>query len=36
MPFGGKYQLTPAQGMVARIPTLKRIYKYRNNYDIWI
>ena len=23
MPFGGKYQLTPAQGMVARIPTLK-------------
>ncbi len=22
MPFGGKYQLTPAQGMVARIPTL--------------
>ena len=23
MPFGGKYQLTPTQGMVARIPTLK-------------
>ena len=23
MPFGGKYQLTPAEGMVARIPTLK-------------
>lgn len=23
MPFGGKYQLTPALGMVARIPTLK-------------
>ena len=23
MPFGGKYQLTPSQGMVARIPTLK-------------
>lgn len=23
MPFGGKYQLTPAQGMVARIPTLE-------------
>jgi len=23
MPFGGKYQLTPAMGMVARIPTLK-------------
>ena len=23
MPFGGKYQLTPAQGMVAQIPTLK-------------
>ncbi len=22
MPFGGKYQLTPAEGMVARIPTL--------------
>ncbi len=22
MPFGGKYQLTPSQGMVARIPTL--------------
>ncbi len=23
MPFGGKYQLTPAEGMVARIPTLE-------------
>lgn len=23
MPFGGKYQLTPSEGMVARIPTLK-------------
>ena len=23
MPFGGKYQLTPTEGMVARIPTLK-------------
>ncbi len=23
MPFGGKYQLTPSQGMVATIPTLK-------------
>lgn len=23
MPFGGKYQLTPAEGMAARIPTLK-------------
>ncbi len=23
MPFGGKYQLTPIEGMVARIPTLK-------------
>ena len=23
IPFGGKYQLTPAEGMVARIPTLK-------------
>lgn len=23
MPFGGKYQLTPAEGMVARIPTVK-------------
>ncbi len=23
MPFGGKYQLTPSQGMVARIPTQK-------------
>ncbi len=23
MPFGGKYQLTPAEGMSARIPTLK-------------
>ncbi len=23
MPFGGKYQLTPTQGMVARIPTLQ-------------
>ena len=25
MPFGGKYQLTPAQGMVARIPVLNGI-----------
>ncbi len=23
MPYGGKYQLTPSEGMVARIPTLK-------------
>lgn len=23
MPFGGKYQLTPEEGMCARIPTLK-------------
>ena len=36
MPFGGKYQLSPEEGMCARIPTLKRLYRYWNNYDIWI
>lgn len=36
MPFGGKHQLTPEEGMCARIPTVHRIYKYRNYNDIWI
>lgn len=43
MPFGGKYQLTPAQGMVARIPTLKgytdsgtiMTYGYNPNLASW-
>ena len=26
MPFGGKYALTPEEGMCARIPTENRIY----------
>lgn len=36
MPYGGKYQLTPAMGMVARIPTLKGYTESRNHYDLWL
>ena len=28
MPFGGKYQATPAEGMVAKIPVLNGESKY--------
>lgn len=43
MPFGGKYQLSPAEGMVARIPTLKgytntgtiMTYGYNPDIAIW-
>lgn len=43
MPFGGKYQLTPQEGMCARIPTLKgytntgtiMTYGYNPEISIW-
>lgn len=36
MPFGGKHQLSPEEGMCARIPTLERLYRYWNNFYLWI
>ena len=36
MPFGGKYQATEAQGMVAKIPVLGGETNNFNNNDIWI
>ena len=36
MPFGGKYQMTETQTMVAKLPVLKGRLRYSNNDVIWI
>ena len=33
MPFGGKYQLTETQSMVAKLPVMKGKYRHRD-YDV--
>ena len=34
MPYGGKYQLTETQAMVAKLPVLKGKTRYSNNDEL--
>ena len=36
MPFGGKYQLTETQSMVAKLPVLEGQYRYRYHDELWL
>ena len=36
MPYGGKYQMTETQAMVAKLPVLKGRLRHRDHDELWI